>query len=64
LAVTDVFVVAIKEHEVFQQPQKCGGEKTHKGRSPTAVFRSPSRPTDGEAVTVLLSAVIFAFFIS
>jgi hypothetical protein len=22
---------------------KCGGEKPHKGRSPTAVFRSPSR---------------------
>jgi hypothetical protein len=43
LAVTDVFAIAIKEHEVFQQPQKCGGEKTHKGRSPTGVFRSPSR---------------------
>ena len=36
--IDDVFVVAIKEHEVFQQPQKCGGEKTHKGRSPTAFF--------------------------
>jgi len=22
---------------------KCGGEKPHKGRSPTAVFRNPSR---------------------
>jgi hypothetical protein len=26
----------------FPQPQKCGGEKTHKGRSPTGFFRSPS----------------------
>jgi hypothetical protein len=31
-AVYDVFAVAIKEHEVFQQPQKCAGEKHHKGR--------------------------------
>jgi hypothetical protein len=30
-AVYDVFAVAIKEREAFQQPQKCGGEKTHKG---------------------------------
>jgi hypothetical protein len=42
-AVYDVFAVAIKETVGFQQPQKCGGEKPHKGRSPTAVFRSPSR---------------------
>jgi hypothetical protein len=26
----------------------CGGEKLHKGRSPTAVFRNPSR-FSGEA---------------
>jgi hypothetical protein len=31
-AVYDVFAVAIKEREAFQQPQKCGGEKPHKGR--------------------------------
>ena len=31
-AVYDVFAVAIKEHEVFQQPQKCAGVKHHKGR--------------------------------
>jgi hypothetical protein len=31
-AVYDVFAVAIKECEAFQQPQKCGGEKPHKGR--------------------------------
>jgi hypothetical protein len=40
-AVYDVFAVAIKETAGFQQPQKCGGEKPHKGRRPTAVFRSP-----------------------
>jgi hypothetical protein len=32
------FAVAIKEHEVFQQPQKCGGEKTHKGACADCVF--------------------------
>jgi len=31
-AVYDVFAVAIKEREAFQQPQKCGGAKYHKGR--------------------------------
>jgi hypothetical protein len=30
-AVYDVFAVAIKETVGFQQPQKCGGEKPHKG---------------------------------
>jgi hypothetical protein len=40
-AVYDVFAVAIKETVGFQQPQKCAGEKPHKGRSPTAVFRRP-----------------------
>jgi hypothetical protein len=55
-AVYDVFAVAIKETVGFQQPQKCGGEKTHKGRSPTEFFRSPSR-FSGEAYTGLLCAV-------
>jgi hypothetical protein len=50
--VYDVFTVAIKEHEAFQQPQKCGGEKPHKGRSPSRYC--------GEAYTILLCAV-FAF---
>jgi hypothetical protein len=40
-AVYDVFAVAIKETVGFQGLQKYGGEKTHKGRRPTAVFRSP-----------------------
>jgi hypothetical protein len=34
-AVYDVFAVAIKERGAFQQPQKCGGEKSHKGRRPS-----------------------------
>ena len=42
-AVYDVFAVAIKECVAFQQPQKCGGEKPHKGHRPATVFRSPSR---------------------
>jgi hypothetical protein len=37
-AVCDVFAVAIKEREAFQQPQKCGGEKMHKGRKPDCIF--------------------------
>jgi hypothetical protein len=56
-AVYDVFAVAIKECGAFLHPQKCGGEKPHQGRSPTAVFRSPSRPQGGDAYTVLLGAV-------
>jgi hypothetical protein len=31
-AVYDVFAAAIKKPVGFQQPQKCGGTKTHKGR--------------------------------
>jgi hypothetical protein len=37
-AVYDVFAVAIKETVGFQQPQKCGGEKPHKGRKPDCGF--------------------------
>jgi hypothetical protein len=37
-AVHDVFAVAIKECGAFQQPQKCGGEKPHKGRKPDCGF--------------------------
>jgi hypothetical protein len=36
--VYDVFAVAIKERGAFQQPQKCGGEKPHKGRKPDCGF--------------------------
>jgi hypothetical protein len=39
---------------------KCGCEKPHKGRNPTAVFRSPIRPTSGEASVLLRS--IFCFY--
>jgi hypothetical protein len=38
LVINDVFAVAIKEHEVFQQPQKCGGEKIHKGACADWIF--------------------------
>jgi hypothetical protein len=37
-AVNDVFAVAIKERGAFQQPQKCGGAKMHKGRKPDCIF--------------------------
>jgi hypothetical protein len=37
-AVYDVFAVAIKETVGFQQPQKCGGEKPHKGRKADCGF--------------------------
>ena len=37
-AVYDVFAVAIKEREAFQQPQKCGGTKMYKGRKPDYIF--------------------------
>jgi hypothetical protein len=38
LAVYDVFAVAIKEREAFQQTQKCGEGKPHKGRKPGCGF--------------------------
>jgi hypothetical protein len=53
LAVCDVFTVAIKEREAFQQPQKCGGEKPTKGASPTGFFVARAA-NGGEAHTVLL----------
>jgi hypothetical protein len=36
---------------------KCGGEKPHKGRSPTAVFRSPSRRRRRSIYRVLSDAL-------
>jgi hypothetical protein len=56
-AVYDVFASPIKETAGFQGSQKCGGEKPRKRRSLAAVFRSPSRPSGGEAYTDLLCAV-------
>jgi hypothetical protein len=32
-----------KMQSIFTGAKNCGGEKPHKGQSPTAVFRSPSR---------------------
>jgi hypothetical protein len=44
--------------EAFLRAQKNVAEKNRtKGASPTAVFRSPSRPAGGEAHTDLLYAV-------
>jgi hypothetical protein len=55
--VYDVFGVAIKELRSSSSNSKNVAErKPQKGRSPTAVFRSPSR-FSGEAYTILLSAV-------
>jgi hypothetical protein len=34
----------------FAGPTKCGGEKPHKGRSPTAVFCSPEPPLAAERI--------------
>jgi len=60
-AVYDVFAVAIKEHEVFQQPQKCAGVKHHKGRKPDWCFTEAKPPTGGAAYTVLLCAGFLIF---
>jgi hypothetical protein len=58
--VYDVFGVAIKElRSCSSNPKNVAERKPHKGRSPTAVFRSPSR-FSGEAYTILLYAVFFA----
>ena len=70
-AVYDVFVVAIKEREAFQQPQKCGGAKYHKGRSPTGVLCSPSRRKAAKHIQTCYATLCFfhaflssSFFIS
>jgi hypothetical protein len=61
-AVYDVFAVAIKETVGFQQPQKCGGEKPHKGRKTDCGFSEPEGATAPEAYTDLLCAVCFALY--
>ena len=58
--VYDVFAIAIKEREAFQQPQKCAG--VSRGR------RSRPRRTEAKgalapaAYTILLGAVKIAFY--
>jgi hypothetical protein len=66
LAVCDVFLCAIEKLRSNFKAQKNVAEKNRtKGVSPTAVFRSPSRPTGGEAHTDLLGEVkIDSFFIN
>jgi hypothetical protein len=49
-AVCDVFAVAIKETEGFQQPQKCGVVKLHKGRKPDCGFTEPEPPTAAKRI--------------
>ena len=52
--VYDVFAVAIKECEAFQQPQKCGGVRRGSQRRPS---RTEPEPRRGEVYTVLLCEV-------
>jgi hypothetical protein len=42
--VCDVFAIAIKEAVGFQQPQKCGGAKCHKGACADWRFAEPEPP--------------------
>ena len=42
---------------------KCGGEKQHKGRSPTAVLRNPKCPNRAFCANRLLCAVVFSISI-
>jgi len=61
-AVYDVFAVAIKEREAFQQPQKCGEAKYHKGAKPRLVFCVARAAEGGEAYTDLLYEVLAGFY--
>jgi hypothetical protein len=53
---------------VFQQPQKCGGAKMHKGREPDCIFAEPEPTKGGEALTVcyalVLHFIIYTMFIT
>jgi hypothetical protein len=56
----------MKKHEVFQQAQKCGGAKTHKGRSPTAFLRNPTDRKGGSSYRLLcdgFSAFIYNYYL-
>jgi hypothetical protein len=56
-------VVAIREeNEVFQQPQKCGGAKTHKGRSPRLGFCGTRSAEQALSIYRLLCEVGFCFY--
>jgi hypothetical protein len=62
-AVYDVFAVAIKECGAFQQPQKCGGEKPHKGAKRRLGFFVARAAKGGEAYTDLLCDVPVLYII-
>ena len=49
------------ERGAFQQSQKCGGEKPHKGQSPTG-FCGNRAPEGGEAHTILDHSYIYFIF--
>jgi len=63
LQVTDVFAVAIKEREAFQQQQKCGGAKRHKGRKPDWRFAEPEPPEQGGEQLPFVKCWFFFFSI-
>jgi hypothetical protein len=54
-AVYDVFAVAIKEREAFQQLQKCGWSEAWEHSD--LAEQNPEPPTGGEAYTDLLGEV-------
>ena len=61
--VYDVFAVAIKEREAFQQPQKCAGVSRGRQSRPR---RTEAKPRRGAAYTILLCAVcpfLYIFFL-
>jgi hypothetical protein len=60
--VYDVFAVAMEKLRSSFSNRKNVVEKNRTKRSPTAVFRNPSR-FSGEAYKILLGAVIQSFFI-
>jgi hypothetical protein len=52
------------EHGVFQQQQKCGGEKAHKGAlAPTGFFRSPSRRKAAKQLLFVMRRYLLHFLI-
>ena len=53
--VYDVFAVAIREREAFQQPQKCAGVSRGRRSRPR---RTEAKPRRGAAYTILLYDVL------
>jgi len=53
----------IRACEARPATAKCGGEKPHKGRSPTVVFWSPNRRTGGEQLPFVICRTPFFQFL-